>query len=55
MRKRPQLCFHVLNSLAEPADACMFNFLTHLKNQLVVCGLEQLNNYFENRLCSVAF
>lgn len=44
MRKRPWLYFHVLNSLAEPADACIFNFITHLKNKLVVRGFEQLNN-----------
>lgn len=55
MRKRPWLCFHILNSLAEPADACIFNFITHLKNKLVVRGFEQLNNYFQTDLSSVAF
>lgn len=55
MRKRPWLLFHVLNGLAEPADTCIFNFITRFKNKLVVRGFDQLNNYFQNVLCSVAF
>lgn len=51
MKKRPGLCFHVLNSLAEPADACIFHFITHLKNKLVMWGFEQLNYYFQSGLC----
>lgn len=51
MRKRPQLCFHISNSLAELGDACIFKVITHLKNKLVVRGFEQLNNDFQNGLC----
>lgn len=51
MRKRPGLCFHVLNSLAEPANACVFSFITPLKNKLVMWGFEQLSDYFQNGLC----